>query len=535
MKLTTSLLLTWLLFALSATQAQEQSTSGSYLRSPRLGINHISGVEEVTSEERYRKALELGAGWNRWPLYWNVVEGEQGEFDWSGYDRLVNDDLDHGLNLNAILLGTPEFYRDGKRISGLHQPIFKDGTDTPKDGKAINPDNPWADFVFRAVSRYQPGGELAQQSGWPEGRGIRLWEIWNEPDYALFWEAGVLDYARLLKTAYLVIKMVDSEAQVMFGGLLYPTTNNWLAQVLAIYEDDPFHEQYNWYMDMVAVHSYSYPWRSGWLVRWVRQTLIAYQLKRPIWLNESGVPVWDDYPGPTWAETPAEKQLRATLDQQAEFFIQSAAYALAEGAQVVFFHQLYDDCGNQPGGTNFPAHRGELCRNGDICAGDAFGLYRNESNAVCFSQHPEPGTARPSVEAYRLVAELFGRGRLEKPQIKVIDNRATVISFDRPETNERLYVVWNNTLSRLELNAKTGDDNVTVYAMNGQQTLAPDDEGTIKLTLPPAECDYYPFLNPGDVTAVGGATRIILAPKVESDSVFTVEPQQSSTPRCPKT
>jgi hypothetical protein len=506
-----------------------------YMRSPRLGINHISGVEEVTAPERYQKALELGAGWNRWPLYWDRVEREAGKFDWSGYDRLVSDDLDQGLSINAILLGTPEFYRADIRISGLQQPIFKDGSDTPKEGKSLNPENPWVNFVYGAVRRYKPAGELAEEQGWSDERGIRIWEIWNEPDYKPFWEANIYDYARLLKTAYLIIKMVDPEAQVMFGGLLYPSTDNWLARVLAIYEDDPFHEQYNWYLDMIAVHSYSYPWRSGWLIRWVRQTLVAYKLKRPIWLNESGVPVWDDYPGPIWAEKPEEKQLRATLEQQANFFIQSTAYALAEGADVIFYHQLYDDCGNQPGGTDFPYHLSATCPKGDICVGDAFGLYRNTREAVCFSHSLQPGTARPSAAAYRLVADLFGEGKLDNPNIEVIRNWVTVITFDRHETNERLYVIWNNTLSPLQLDLPIGADQVRLFSLEGQAERTPDDEGILRLDLPAAKCDFYPFLNPGDVTGIGGETTIILAPLQGSEKAPSlVERPQSTRLRCPK-
>jgi hypothetical protein len=61
MKTALTLLLTLLLLGFSITQAQDAratSTDG-YLRSTRLGINHISGVEEVTSAARYQKALNL--------------------------------------------------------------------------------------------------------------------------------------------------------------------------------------------------------------------------------------------------------------------------------------------------------------------------------------------------------------------------------------------------------------------------------------------------------------------------------------------
>ncbi len=541
MKTALTLLLTLLLLGIMPIRAQDTPPtppdSDDYLRSARLGINHISGVEEVTTADRYQKALELGAGWNRWPIYWDRVEAKTGVFDWSAYDRLVTDDLAQGLSINAILLGRPAFYADGERIQGLQEPIFADGSDTPSQGKKLNPKNHWVNFVQQAVLRYKPGGDLARNQNWPKDKGIHIWEIWNEPDYLPFWSAGIIDYARLLKSAYLVIKQVDPDSQVMFGGLLFGSKDNWLARVLAIYQDDPFHEAYNWYMDMVAVHNYSYPWRSGWLVNVVDQTLIAYKLKRPIWLNESGVPVWDDYPGPLWAHTPAEKELRATSQQQANFFVQSAAYAFSEGAEVIFFHQLFDDCGNQPAGTDFDYHITPVCT-GSTCSGDAFGLFRNQAGSVCFSHHPKPGTARPVAQAYQRVAQLFGTGELANPKVTILENRATLITFDRPATDQRLYVVWNNTLDDVTVKLPLGKAVLDVYTVTTQYTRTPDKKGFLEVELPTADCDYYPFLQSLDITAIGGQTLILIgelpAANVKADPPTLVKPLVSPRTRCPK-
>jgi hypothetical protein len=339
-------------------------------RSERLGITFINSAQIHASEARYLNALQLGAGWNRYPVYWDKIERAPGQFTWSEYDRLVIADTRHRLRANAILIGIPSFHRNGSVPAGLNEPIFAHGGDFPRAGdNPINPANPWANFVYQAVQRYKPGGTLAQQQGWRGEEGVRVWEIWNEPDFPQFWSGGINAYARLLKTAYIVIKLADPDAQVMFGGLLFPTEENWLARVLAIFINDPFAAQNNFYFDIVAVHSYTDPWRSGWLVLYVRQTLIAYQLRKPIWLNESGVSVWDDYPGPTWARTADERRNLATADQQAWYFVQSSAYAWSEGADVVFFHQLYDDCGDQPAGTNFPPHDGSLCLGGRAVLG----------------------------------------------------------------------------------------------------------------------------------------------------------------------
>jgi hypothetical protein len=489
-----------------------------YIRADRLGITHISSSTVETPPDRYRQALTLGAGWNRYPIYWNEVQPEPDTWFWENYDRQVRADLANGLKINAILLGRPQFYADGNRIQGMNEPIFADGSDTPGPAKELNPENHWVRYVHEVVTRYMPNGELAREGGLPGGRGIEVWEVWNEPDFTPFWQASIMDYARLLKSSYIVIKMLDPDAQVMFGGLLYPSDVNWLAQVLNIYVNDPFHEQYHWYMDIVAVHSYTDPWRSGWLTLVARQTMIEYGIDRPIWLNETGVPVWDDYPGPIWDSTSSG---RATTQQQGWYFIQSAAYAWSEGADKVFFHQLYDDCGDQPAGTNFPPHSGELCTGDFVCAGDAHGIFRNTSDSICFSQHPLGGTPRPVAKAYRLVAEIFGSQPFDSGKRVYGDDQFLTLTFERPLTNQRITVMWNQTFSAATLAWEAVGDNGQLLWMSGDEIITPDDEGLYHIDLPAAQPDNYPDAAPG-ASAIGGEPYILIEQitgEIEPESV----------------
>lgn len=494
-----------ILFLLSDT-APNGAQDDSYIRADRLGITHISSATTDTPDSRYRQALALGAGWNRFPIYWNLVQPEEDAWDWSAYDHQIRRDLEFGLHINAILLGRPEFYADDNRIAGMNEPIFADGTDTPAPDKALNSENPWVNFVYEAVSRYRPGGALAQQSPLEGDGGITVWEIWNEPDHSPFWGGSIRDYARLLKMSYIVIKMVDPEAQVMFGGLLYPTENNWLAQVLKIYADDPFVERYNWYMDIVAVHAYADPWRSGWLTLYARETLDAYDLEKPIWLNEMGVPVWDDYPGPVWESTSLK---RSTQQQQAWYIIQSAISAWAEGADKVFVHQLYDDCGDQPPGTDFPPNRGEICASG-ACFGDAHGMFRNLPNSVCFSQHPQPGTARPAAQAYKLLAEVFGTDAFDSGKREFLDESVVTYTFERPRTEERITVMWNRTFIPTTFDYEAIGENGQLISLSGSTVIAPNDEGMFQIGLPAAQRDNVPSPPPNHDAAIGGEPVILI-------------------------
>jgi hypothetical protein len=505
----------------SAAQPAFPLLTDSFVRSERLGIAHITSVDTPTDEQRYERALALGAGWNRWPLYWDRVETAFGIFDWRAYDSLVQSDLSYDLKLNVILLGIPAIHRSGDTINNLFMPVFIDGTDDPAPGKLVNPRNPWARFVHEAVQRYRPGGILAQENAWPASAGVRVWEIWNEPDYEFFWSGGVGNYARLLKVAYLIIHALDPEATVMFGGLLYPTQGNWLAQVLSVFQEEPNPEAHNWYMDAVAVHSYGDSWRSGWLTLVVRQTLVEYGLERPIWVTETGVPIWDDYPGPTWTAGDANaRRLLATAEQQAAFLIQSAAYAWAEGAQVVFYHQLYDDCGNQPPGTDFAPGNHEACRPGEICAGDVFGLYRNPTDAICFSRHPQPNSARPVAEAFALLAHIFGSEAFSHRGVidDVRADQAIAISFLRPQSDERLLVVWNTHQEPISIQLDALGAVAALVSLEGTEMLSARD-GQYTLNLAPAEMPRQRFLSDRSPVDIGGTPVILIERVADADAL----------------
>lgn len=492
------------------TTGERETDDERYIRSERLGITFISSAQINADDTRYNNALLLGAGWNRWPLYWNVVEPVPEVFDWRDYDRLVTDDIEHGLNINAILLGRPDFRADGERIANLNEGIFDDGSDVPGTGKGINPDNHWAKFVFEAVSRYRPGGTLAQQNGWVNGEGIRRWEMWNEPDLEQFWSASINHYARLLKVGYLAAHHADPNAEVMFGSLLYATRDNWLARVLAIYSDDVGAFRNNFYMDAVGVHSYSDPWRAGWLTLFADQTLKAYNLRRPIHVTEIGISVWDDYPGPVWTNSTQERTNLGTAEQQAWYIIQAAAYAWSEGATEIYFHQLYDDCGDQPAGTDFPPHNGELCTSDAPCFGNAFGLFRNEANSVCFSQHPNPGTPRPAATAYRLLAEIFGREPFV-PEDDITENGVTRLTFLRSERDERIHVLWNLNLERNTALIPTEAGEARLHTLRETVFVVPEN-GNYQIPLNPAQRDNGTQFREGTFSNIGGEPVILIEP-----------------------
>jgi hypothetical protein len=506
---------------------------------PMFGVNFISSAEDAVDEQQYQNGLATGATWNRWPLYWFFIENNPGNFDWSEQDETVVQDAAHGLEIDAILLGTPLFYttsinkegdigrpeRKGNfeleapqaaAPIGLHDPVFSDGSDIPGPGKSINPNNVWARFTYEAVNRYRPGGILAQTNNWPAGTGITHWEIWNEPDLSWFWDSSTGDYARLLKVGYMAVRQADPTAKVILGGLANFQKPTFYDDVLAIYQSDPLAQPYNYFHDILATHSYFNSWESWKHVYRASGSMAALGIEKSIWLNESGVPAWNDYPGPVWDPL---SPWRATMSEQSDYIVQSTFYATFAGADAIFHFQLYDGCGNQPPGTDFPPHNGELCESPSypICAGDAFGLFRNPTDAACFTQHPQPETPRPYMTTFQLLTTHFtgveplwrkrpgGPNPYEGPQ--------EWIAFYRPDSNERIVGMW--TLVRDPQTAvidAIGSSGLILWPDGSSQVVYPSN-GTYTLQLPGATNQNQEF--EPDYVAIGGKPIML----IEADTI----------------
>ncbi len=115
----------------------------------------------------------------------------------------------------------------------LYEPILLD------DG-SINPDNYWGSYVYQTVKTYK---DL-----------IKIWEIWNEPDWVSDWQVteawrqrapvaadlprfngSIYDYVRMLRVSKVAAGLADPDAKIATGGIGYPS---FLGAILR-YTDNP--------------------------------------------------------------------------------------------------------------------------------------------------------------------------------------------------------------------------------------------------------------------------------------------------------
>jgi hypothetical protein len=88
-----------------------------------------------------------------------------------------------------------------------HAPI-----DTPQERAA------WQGFLAALAQRYGPGGSFfAGGSEWP----IRRWQIWNEPNFAVYWQSpqSAQAYGELVKLSASALRSVDPKAKIVLAGV----------------------------------------------------------------------------------------------------------------------------------------------------------------------------------------------------------------------------------------------------------------------------------------------------------------------------
>jgi len=216
-------------------------------------------------------AVRLDARWD-WVQY-----GGPASYDWNDLDRAVGNLRAAGLTVDLLVAGCPTWAAASDRS--------RSGACHPASAAQFGQ---WAGAV---AGRFHP-------------QGVRLYEIWNEPNQAASWgpSADAAAYAAILAAAYQAIKKVSADTVVLSGGLAPVTTEGgdvtgttFLSSVYAHGGKGTF--------DAVGYHAYCYPalpdsfqsW-SGWSQMAgtspsLRSVMAANgDSGKQIWITEAGAP-----------------------------------------------------------------------------------------------------------------------------------------------------------------------------------------------------------------------------------------------------
>jgi Beta-galactosidase len=207
-----------------------------------------------------------GVGTERMEIAWDLVEPQQGQFDFTLPDRKILAAAQAGIDVLAIVVRAPSW--------AARQP-----------GQPFSPPRDPADYAAFAtalVARYGPNGELWRAHPDLPKRPVEAWQIWNEPNIAVYWtqQPFMRGYARLLNAAYAAIKRADPHAIVVMAGL---ANFSW-RDLKRLFE----HGGATPHFDVAAVHPFSgRPSNSVKIVGLNRRVLNRHGARsKPIWLTE---------------------------------------------------------------------------------------------------------------------------------------------------------------------------------------------------------------------------------------------------------
>jgi hypothetical protein len=134
----------------------------------------------------------------RLPVTWYGVEPERGKFDFAELDRVIGEAAADGIRVMPQLGGTPSWLAS----SPARPPLGEAGIAA------------WKGFVHKLVARYGSGGSFWR--GRAQARPVRRWQIWNEPNFNIYWRpASPAGYAQLLRAGARMIRAADPRAQVV--------------------------------------------------------------------------------------------------------------------------------------------------------------------------------------------------------------------------------------------------------------------------------------------------------------------------------
>jgi hypothetical protein len=449
-----------------------------------------------------------GSRWDRFDFIWPNIERTKNNWHFDAYDDLVLDMSDTGMNVVGILLWTPDWAATGsQQVRARERPVegpsdwYAPALLSPQAPSSLSPSPPqglyeewndwttsdddpinyWGRYVHTVVSRYSDPTRFAKP--------VKHWEVWNEVDdgaWNYFWTGSEWDYAQLLKVGYQATKDACPDCTVLYGGLLYWADPQYFERVLDILNDDPNAPANNYYLDAMSLHLYSRSSTIYDIVELIRSRMRTYVPDHPIWLTETGVPVWGD----TSVDPILPKyDFAATQDEAAAYVIQSYANAWASKVERYFFFRANDE---------------------DMT--EYFGLMRNDQSF------------RPSYLAYQ-VATTYLVSPTMATNWTYDDGTRRVTLWGTPRG--KVSVLWN-----LEPNAHVFDypailDVATRVDRWGATEAIPATDGVYSLHLPGATANRVPP-NEGEYI-IGGEPYLIIEEDTMPPIKATVHPLPETT------
>jgi polysaccharide biosynthesis protein PslG len=151
----------------------------------------------------------------RTPINWAAVQPTQyATPNWSTVDPAVRAAAEAGLTILPFLASPPRWAVGYEGVGyGAEAPrSLPVQTAVQRAG--------WREFLRLAVFRYGPGGSFWAENPLLPARPIRIWQIWNEPNFKYFAaRPSPSQFGDLVVQSYQDLRSADPGARIVLGGL----------------------------------------------------------------------------------------------------------------------------------------------------------------------------------------------------------------------------------------------------------------------------------------------------------------------------
>lgn len=269
--------------AMAQNQSEEKNMDNPFGVLEFLHWNHAWNNFKYPTQTEMEKAVKLmkeaGVGWARIDFLWQDIEPEEGCFEFEKYDQIVE-----VLTKNKInILGLLNYSTDWASSCGKWNC-------PPKDNSLF------VKYALKVIGRYKDK--------------VKYWEVWNEPDSAVYWseQDGLKSYCTLLKDVYIAAKKLDPDCKILNGGFA-----NGLGSVHRLYDNGAKD-----YFDILNIHFFENPFNPVGIKAVAAFPKLVYKVmsrnndgQKKIWITEIGCPGVSRWAGTkNWwmGKNPTERQ-----------------------------------------------------------------------------------------------------------------------------------------------------------------------------------------------------------------------------------
>jgi len=256
-----------------------------------FGLAHAGGDKD-SYEDDYAFMDLTGTSWIRQTFQWSDINNQQKEWDFSKFNRIVEQAEKHGSKVLAVLGYDVGWIHKNKsrtnHISSEQLPLF-------------------LNYVREVVTQYK-------------GK-VDAWEIWNEPNL-FFWKGPDEDFFKLAVEAAKIVKELDP-ATPLLAGSTFQVPEDFIRKL----------NQYGVfnYADALSIHPYdTSPGRTSLHIAKAKKLLSDLGLDKELWITEVGYPTRGYY------------ITRVSPFRYPEYVVKTLAAATSQGVRVTIWYKHYD-------------------------------------------------------------------------------------------------------------------------------------------------------------------------------------------------